>query len=82
MYQHLIPFLPSNILLYQCAPVDPLISAGTSWVISAFGLLMNNAALNIHVQVSVRTYVFNSLGHMLRIEDSKFLVHNIFLIDL
>lgn len=43
---------------------------------------MNNAALNIHVQVSVRTYVFNSLGHMLRSEDSKFLVHNIFPIDL
>ena len=36
------------------------------WVISAFLLLMNNAATNLHVQVFIWAYVFFSLGYTSR----------------
>lgn len=31
-----------------------------TWVVSTLGLLTNNTTMNIHLQVFVRTYVFNS----------------------
>ena len=35
-------------------------------VVSTFLSIMNNAAMNIHMVISVWTYVFSSLGYILR----------------
>lgn len=36
------------------------------WVVSTLLAIINNAAMNIHVQVFVQAYVFISLGYMFR----------------
>ena len=48
---------------------DLLIYSSTDGYLSCFHLLvvMNNAAINIHIQVSVWTYAFTSLGYIPKI---------------
>ena len=38
------------------------------WVASIFGAIINNAALNIPIQIFIGTNVFISLGYVLRVE--------------
>ena len=54
----------NNILLYGCTTVY-LIDGRFDYFL--VGVIMNNATINIHVQVLVWTYVFMSLGYIPRV---------------
>ena len=68
MYQYLIPFY--GWIIFYCTDVTHfvLIHLSTDGQLDCFYFLsiMNNAAVNIHVQVFMWTYVFNSLGYICR----------------
>lgn len=47
-------------LLADCAPSDPLVPQLMHiWVVSTFSAIINKAAVNSHIQVSMWTYVPN-----------------------
>ena len=57
--------LSNNIPLCEyttfCLSIHQLMG---TWVVSIFLAVMNNAAINIHVQVFMSIYVFISLGYI------------------
>lgn len=60
--------LLSNIPLSECSPIYLSILLVTEISIVSILTITNTAALNIHVQISLWTYVFFFLGKYLRVE--------------
>lgn len=58
----------SNSLLYECTQID--ISIPCWWTLSCFwfGDIINNTAVNIHVQASIQVPAFYSFGRYLGVE--------------